>query len=478
MKKGKKLIGGFLAILMLTQFTLVNAATKTEEIVESLRKSAESYDGIVNYENDTIEIEWYAQNSKSSEISYSHNNNIIEYNPGEITTYEEAEDFTSHLWYSLYLIESALRVNGYSEEAIENFFVNDEIELDYETYGIEFKELGEEKKFTSPDGTITTTVTPMSIKIDLAKANLDGEPSSRTTTIEDIVEYLQSNSEFRSTEDEGKIVAENEITSDDETVTIYHTYYWEEYHEVEFSSEDDIITYEDYEMESYYDAERSLSHQIYAAQILMIALQMNGYTADQIQEFFANEENDVDYERNGIELKELGEAKEYISSDGTTTITTSPVSIKIDLTKANLNKTSNEEDDEYKVLEGDKQTVDISKNEELTFRFNIEYSKFMEDGKVYIDGKLVDSSNYTVKEGSTIITFKNDFVKTLSAKEHTLKVTVADGEVETTFTIATTNAVKNPNTGDNIMFYISLLGLSVTSLVGARIYQKKNLFNK
>lgn len=36
----------------------------------------------------------------------------------------------------------------------------------------------------------------------------------------------------------------------------------------------------------------------------------------------------------------------------------------------------------------------------------------------------------------------------------------------------------NPQTGDNIMFYISLLGLSLIGLVGASILTKKELFNK
>ena len=127
----------------------------------------------------------------------------------------------------------------------------------------------------------------------------------------------------------------------------------------------------------------------------------------------------------------------------------------------------------YKVLEGPEKPVDINKDE-LTFKFDIEYSKFLEEGKVYVDGQLVDSSNYTAKEGSTIITLNANYVKSLSLKEHTLKVIVADGEVETKFTLTTSN----PKTGDNIVLYISLLVISISGLVGTRIYTKKKIMNE
>ena len=138
----------------------------------------------------------------------------------------------------------------------------------------------------------------------------------------------------------------------------------------------------------------------------------------------------------------------------------------------------------YKVLKGEGQTFEISDNEKLTFRLNIEYSKFKEDGKAYIDGKLVDSKNYTSKEGSTIITFKENYAKELSAGEHTLKVAVADGEVSTTFKVAnntkkantTVNTTtNNPQTGDNIIVYIALLLSSIIGLTIVKMKAKKKI---
>lgn len=39
------------------------------------------------------------------------------------------------------------------------------------------------------------------------------------------------------------------------------------------------------------------------------------------------------------------------------------------------------------------------------------------------------------------------------------------------------NITNNPQTGDNLMFYISMLGLSIIGLVGAGIYIKKKMYN-
>ena len=51
-------------------------------------------------------------------------------------------------------------------------------------------------------------------------------------------------------------------------------------------------------------------------------------------------------------------------------------------------------------------------------------SKFKE---VRVDGVTVDGSNYTLTEGSTIVTFKDSYLKTLSEGEHTLKIISNDG---------------------------------------------------
>ena len=124
----------------------------------------------------------------------------------------------------------------------------------------------------------------------------------------------------------------------------------------------------------------------------------------------------------------------------------------------------------YEVTEGANQKYVITKNSEAKFKINADYSLF--DGKVYVDGVLVDSENYTSESGSTIITFKKEFIDSLSTCEHTLKVIFTDGgEATTTFTV--TNIIpeiNNPITGDNIVLYIVTGVLSMIGLAGTGVF--------
>ncbi len=89
---------------------------------------------------------------------------------------------------------------------------------------------------------------------------------------------------------------------------------------------------------------------------------------------------------------------------------------------------------EYKFTEGANQTYTIDESKNATFRVDADYSLFT--NKVYVDNKLVDSTNYDSKSGSTVITLKDEYLKTLSVGEHTLKVAFSDnGEAITKFTI-------------------------------------------
>ncbi len=52
-----------------------------------------------------------------------------------------------------------------------------------------------------------------------------------------------------------------------------------------------------------------------------------------------------------------------------------------------------------------------------------------------------------------------------------------DSTTNNTNTTGVTNDSNNPQTGDNVMFYISLLGLSIIGLAGAGLYIRKRRFN-
>lgn len=66
-------------------------------------------------------------------------------------------------------------------------------------------------------------------------------------------------------------------------------------------------------------------------------------------------------------------------------------------------------------------------------RLDRDINKFIE---VLMDGVVVDPSNYTVTEGSTILTFSEEYLKSLSDGEHIVKVNFTDGFAETVLTVA------------------------------------------
>lgn len=131
----------------------------------------------------------------------------------------------------------------------------------------------------------------------------------------------------------------------------------------------------------------------------------------------------------------------------------------------------------------------------LSFTSDAEYADFL---KVKVDGNDLDASNYTVKEGSTIVTLKAEYLNTLSVGKHTLEIESKNGIAKTEFTITAVQggddsqtggttpqepdkndgATSSPQTGDsnNILLWVALLFLSggVLSVV---TYKKKKQTN-
>ena len=101
-------------------------------------------------------------------------------------------------------------------------------------------------------------------------------------------------------------------------------------------------------------------------------------------------------------------------------------------------------------------------------------------GDYYLpDLALPEEKYYTVKEGSTIVTLKADYVATLSVGEHTIGIVSTNGTATTTFTVKAKTAVDNdtdsPQTGDNsnMALWIALLAASVFGLAGTAVYSKR-----
>ena len=66
---------------------------------------------------------------------------------------------------------------------------------------------------------------------------------------------------------------------------------------------------------------------------------------------------------------------------------------------------------------------------------------------IYVDDKFVDAANYTLKSGSTILTFKADYLNTLSVGTHKVKFQYSDGSAESTFVIKAASS-QNTTTSD------------------------------
>ena len=175
---------------------------------------------------------------------------------------------------------------------------------------------------------------------------------------------------------------------------------------------------------------------------------------------------------------------------------------------------------DYEILDGANTSWEQNSDGSLSIRGSGAISKFV---GVKVDGNLVDVKNYTVKEGSTIVTLKADYLNTISVGNHTFEIIWTDGTASTRFTVsksdsgsdeptdndgnngkndntnntpATVPEDKNnngtsvsqtddnqqitaPKTGDNshTVLWISLLGVSLAGLL-SMIYVRKKKENE
>ncbi len=127
------------------------------------------------------------------------------------------------------------------------------------------------------------------------------------------------------------------------------------------------------------------------------------------------------------------------------------------------------------IIEGANGTWQKGTKDGLSFTSNAAFADFQ---KVQVDGKDLDASNYTVKEGSTIVTLKAEYLETLSVGKHTLAIVSDTGTATTEFTIkaaAVTDDTQSPQTGDdsNVILWIALLLLSGGALCASIVNSKK-----
>ena len=175
---------------------------------------------------------------------------------------------------------------------------------------------------------------------------------------------------------------------------------------------------------------------------------------------------------------------------------------------------------DYEILDGANTSWEQNSDGSLSIRGSGAISKFV---GVKVDGNLVDVRNYTVKEGSTIVTLKADYLNTLSVGNHTFEIIWTDGTASTSFAVSKSNSgsdepkdndgnngkndntnntpatapedknnngtsgsqtddnqqITAPKTGDNshTVLWISLLGVSLAGLL-SMIYVRKKKENE
>ena len=129
----------------------------------------------------------------------------------------------------------------------------------------------------------------------------------------------------------------------------------------------------------------------------------------------------------------------------------------------------------YDILDGAGSSWMQNTDGSLAIRGSGEISKFRE---VKVDGVTVDPVNYTVTEGSTIITFKPEYLKSLSAGNHSFELIWTDGTAATNFTVAENadQSAKSPKTGEDFSMALCtvLLMVSCAGLAGMFVRRKKS----
>ena len=130
-----------------------------------------------------------------------------------------------------------------------------------------------------------------------------------------------------------------------------------------------------------------------------------------------------------------------------------------------------------KIIEGANQTV--KQGNSAAFKSDADFSYFK---YVLVDGKQISSDSYTIKEGSTIVTLKSEFVNTLSVGKHTLSIVSKTGSADTEFTVEKaalpseiSEDVANTRDGNMVLLTAAFVTLSGGVLIAS---QKRRKFEK
>jgi len=101
---------------------------------------------------------------------------------------------------------------------------------------------------------------------------------------------------------------------------------------------------------------------------------------------------------------------------------------------------------EYRIIDGAGSSWTQNTTGTVVIRGNGEFSRFH---AVKVDGKVLDPANYEAKEGSTIITLKAEYLKTLATGSHTFAIVWNNGIAGTNFTVAANTSGNNSGNNSN-----------------------------
>lgn len=101
---------------------------------------------------------------------------------------------------------------------------------------------------------------------------------------------------------------------------------------------------------------------------------------------------------------------------------------------------------EYRIIDGANSSWTQNTDGTVVIRGDGEFNRFH---AVKVDGKVIDRANYEAKEGSTIITLKAEYLKTLATGSHTFAIVWDNGIAGTNFTVAANTSGNHSGNNSN-----------------------------
>ena len=124
----------------------------------------------------------------------------------------------------------------------------------------------------------------------------------------------------------------------------------------------------------------------------------------------------------------------------------------------------------YKITKGNKASWYRESTKALAFTANGKRADFV---GVKVDGKELKEDDYILGTGNTTVTLMRAFLKSLKNGSHTITILFEDGEATGTFRVAEGLDTTNPETGDSIGLWVTVMGLSAISAMGLILFRKK-----